>query len=219
MAVITVSREFGSGGRTLGEILAKELGYTFLDDAVIQALANRVGVTKESVANMERHNGSFFSDMIHGMLHLSYIDRITHKKQDHIDEGIYIDKLREVVEDLAAQDNVVLLGRGSQFILSGHPDAIHFLLVADRAHRIRFMQHKYNLSESDAHHEVLAGEKRRKHVYAVLGCATYNDPVHYDMVLNMDRLSLEEATRLMVALTESRQHEPIIPSSKRAKAV
>lgn len=218
MAVITISRQFGAGGRTLGEMVAEKLDYTFLDDAVIQELSERVGVTKESIADMEKNGRGFFPTILSSMLGRSYMERLAKEKSGYIDEVIYVDKIQEVINDLAAQDNVVLLGRGSQFILSGHPEAIHVLLVADKEQRIKFMQRKYNLSESQAYHEVQAGEKRRKHVYAKMGCTNYDDPHSYHMVLNMSRLSIEEAASQMILLAEHKQHEPIIPSSRHHKA-
>jgi cytidylate kinase len=213
MAVVTISREFGAGGRTLGEMISKRLQYEFLDDAVIQELATRLGVTKDSIANMEKKNAGFFASILSKMFHRNYMERLATGTSDYVDEDIYLDKLEEVIEDLAARDNVVLLGRGSQFVLAGHPEAIHFLLVADRTHRIHFLQRNYNLSESQARQEVLAGEHRRKHVYAKMGCTAYDDPLNYHMVLNTSRLSLEVVAQQMVMLIERKQHEPIIPLS------
>lgn len=113
---------------------------------------------------------------------------------------------------------MVLLGRSSQFILSGHPEAIHFLLIADRAHRIRFIQDRYNLSPNRAEKEVVAAEKRREHLYAKSGCSTYDDPQNYHMVLNMNRLSLEEAAAQTVLPTRQKQHKPVIPAPKKTRA-
>lgn len=200
MAVITISRQFGAGGRTLGQMVAEELNFKFLDDAVIQELSKRIRVTKESVTEMEDIAGGLFSKIVSAMLSRGYMERLAGEGSGYIDEVIYVEKLKEIITDLSRQDNVVLLGRGSQFILAEHENTFHFLLVADKEQRIKFMQRRYNLSDSKAYQEVLGGEKRRKNVYAKLGCTNYNDPLNYHMVLNMSRLTLEQAKNQIVAL-------------------
>lgn len=202
MAVITISRHFGAGGRTLGEMVSKKLDYKFLDDAVIQELSKRIRVTKESIADMENIAGGLFSKIVSTMLSRSYMERLAGEKTGYIDEVIYVEKLKEVITDLARQDNVVLLGRGSQFILAEHENAYHFLLVADMAQRIKFMQRRYNLSDAKAYQDVIGGEKRRKNVYAKMGCTNYNDPEAYHMVLNTSRLNLEQSMNQIISLVK-----------------
>ncbi len=203
MAVITISRQFGAGGRTLGQMVAEKLNYRFLDDAVIQELSKRIRVTKESVAEMEEIAGGLFSKIVSTMLSRRYMERLAGESSGYIDEVIYVEKLKEVINDLAKQDNIILLGRGSQFILAERENTFHFLLVADKEARIKFMQRRYNLSDTKAYQEVLGGEKRRKNVYAKMGCTNFNDPETYHMVLNMSRLTLEQAVNQIVHLVES----------------
>lgn len=215
MAIITISRQFGSGGRTLGEKIAEKLGYEFLDDAIIQELSRHADVDKASIADMKNRGRGLVSRIVSTMTGRSYIERLASQSSGYIEETIYVEQLHEVINELAAHDNVVLLGRCSHFVLAGHPEAIHFLLVADKEQRVQFMQRHYNLSESQAYQEVLAGEKRRKHVYSKMGCTDCDDPHTFHMVLNMSRLSIEEATDQVVLLSRHKQHEPVIPSPKR----
>lgn len=203
MAVITISRHFGAGGRTLGQMVAEKLNYRFLDDAVIQELSKRIRVTKESVAEMEEIAGGLFSKIVSTMLSRRYMERLAGENAGYIDEVIYVEKIKEVITDLARQDNIILLGRGSQFILAERENTFHFLLVADKEQRIKFMQRRYKLSDTKAYQEVLGGEKRRKNVYAKLGCTNINDPENYHLVLNMSRLTLEQAMKQIVHLVES----------------
>ncbi len=202
MAVITISRQFGAGGRTLGAMVAEKLNYQFLDDDVLQELSKRTRATKESVADMENIAGGLFSKVISTILSKNYMERIIGVNSGYLDEDIYVETLKAVITDLAQKDNVVLLGRGSQYILAGHENALHFLLIADKAQRIRFMQRHYRISDKQALHAVQAGEKRRNNVYKKLGATSYDDPSVYHMVLNMSRLTLEEALTQIVTLVK-----------------
>jgi cytidylate kinase len=200
MAVITIARQFGAGGRTLGNRLAKTLNYRFLDDVVIQELARRINVTHEAVQDVENIAGGFFSKIISSMLSRSYMERMTGEDFGYIDEVIYLKTLREVMVDLAAKDNIILLGRGGQYILEDHPNAFHVLLVADHQYRIAFMQKTYNLDIAKAESAVREGEKRRRQLYSLFKRSDYNDPLHYHMVLNTGRVTLEQTEQQIVAL-------------------
>jgi len=192
MAVITIARKFGAGGRTLASRVAKRLDYEFLDDAIIQELSEKVNISKDFVKHIERSAGGAFSKFIASTLSRGYMERLTGER-GYMDEEIYVEKLREVIAKLADRDNVVILGRGGQYVLSDHPNAFHFLLVAKRDDRIKFMQRYYNFSDKKAYQAVLDGEKRRKSLYAKFGKTDYDDPEMYHMVINMSRTSLEIA--------------------------
>lgn len=201
MAVITIARQFGAGGRTLGQMLARELDYQFLDDIIIQELAKRVKVSEQSVKDMEKSAGSMFSRIISSALSRDYMERLTGEDIGYIDENIYVETLREVIREIADRDNVILLGRGSQYILKDHPNAFHFLLVAGKEERIRFIQKSYKFSDEKAYQAVIAGEKRRKNLYSKFGKTDYNDPQLYHMVINTSRLDLQQAAAQILLLT------------------
>jgi cytidylate kinase len=195
MAVITISRQFGAGGRTLGEMIAKDLGYLFLDDLIIQELAEKARVSIDSVKSMERTAGSTFSKLISRMFSQNYMERIIGADKGYIDEHIYVELLHEVIMEFAKQDNVVLLGRGGQYILQNFDGAYHILLVADWENRIKFMQQFYKASDAKAKKAVKQGETRRSGLYKKFGKEDYDQPYLYHLVLNMSRLSLEQASK------------------------
>jgi cytidylate kinase len=200
MAVITIARQFGAGGRTLGNRLAKALNYRFLDDVVIQELARRINVTHEAVQDIENIAGGFFSKIVSSMLSRSYMERMTGEDFGYIDEVIYLKTLKEVMVDLAAKDNIILLGRGGQYILENHPNAFHVLLVADKQYRVEFMQKAYNLNSAKAESAVREGEKRRGQLYSLFKRSDYNDPLHYHMVFNTRRVTLDQTEQQIVSM-------------------
>lgn len=203
MAVITISRQFGAGGRTLGEMIAKELDYLFLDDLLIQEIADQARVTTDSVISMERTAGSKLSTLISGMLSRSYMERIVGAGKGYINEEIYVELLQKIIMEFAKQDNVVLLGRGSQYVLQDLKGVYHILLVAKWEDRIKFMQQFYDISDAKASKAVKQGCDRRANLYKKFGRKDYNQPYLYHLVLNMSRMSLEQALRKVVALVQS----------------
>jgi cytidylate kinase len=209
MAVITIARQFGAGGRTLGMRLAKALDYRFLDDVVIHELARRVNVTHEDVQNIENIGGSFFSKAVSAMLSKNYMDRMTGEEFGYIDEKIYVNTLKEVILDLAKKDNIVLLGRGSPLFLEGHPKALHFLLVAEKKDRVAFVRDKYNLTAEEAEKDVDMGDKKRRNLYSLFKDYNYKDPLHYHMVFNASLMTLDEILQEIVTFVRRSGHNSL----------
>ena len=202
MSVITISRQFGAGGRTLGEMMAKKMGYQFHDDLIIQELAEKARVSIDSIKSMERTAGSTFSKLISRMFSQNYMERIIGADKGYLDEKIYVDLLHEIITKIALQDNVVLIGRGGQYILQNVNGTYHILLVASWEDRIKFMQQFYNMSDAKAEKAVKQGEARRANLYKNFGKEDYDQPYLYHLVLNMSRLSLEQALREVMVLVQ-----------------
>jgi len=205
MAVITISRQFGAGGRTLGKMIADRLGYRFLDDLIIQELAEKAKVTPDSVKSVERSAGTLISKLITGMLNRNYMERIIGAGKGYINEEIYVELLQDVIKAFAKEDNVVLLGRGGQYVLQDFNKAFHILLVSDMKHRIEFMQRYYDLSDEKAKKAVNQGHIRRRNLYKKLNRSRYNDPDAYHLVLNMSKISLEKALGIAIALIQENE--------------
>ncbi len=202
MPVVTISRQFGAGGRTLGEMIAKELDYQFLDDLIIQELAEKANVSTDFVKSMERTAGGKISKFISSMLSSNYIERHIGTDKGFHDEHIYVELLHEVIMNFAKKDNVVLLGRGGQYILQNFNGAYHILLVADWENRIKFMQQFYKISDGQAKKAVKRGETRRSGLYKKFGKEDYDQPYLYHIVLNLSRLSLEQALKEVMILVQ-----------------
>ena len=195
MAVITISRQFGAGGRTLGAKIAQRLNYLFEDDAIIQEIAKKAKVSKSSVVGHEQTAGSLISRILSTVVDRGYMERLTGDK-GYIDEVVYVETLTDVITEFAKRDNVVLLGRASQYILQNNENTFHILMVAEKADRISFIQKNYNLSPKKARQAVEQGDKRRRNLYSKFAKTGYNDPMRYHMCLNMSRISTDLAVEL-----------------------
>ncbi len=191
MAVLTISRQFGSGGRTLGRMLAKRLNYLYLDDIIIEEIAKKAQVSKQFVKSMERTVGGNLSKFFSLMLNSEYMNRILGEEKGYIDEALYIKHLKEIITELANQDNVIVMGRGGQYILADNKNAIHVYLISDMEHKIKFMQRYYKVDVEKARRAVLQGEKKRANFFSKFGKKDYDQPHLYHLVLNKSKISQE----------------------------
>ena len=194
MAVITISRQFGAGGKTLGKLIAKKLDYTLVDEEIIEKIAEKAKVSKEWVEDFEKEAGGALQNFMSGLISTSYVERLLGKDKRFLDEEKYVETLRQVITQIAKEDNVVFIGRGGQYILQDHPKAFHILLIAEKLDRINFMKKHYNMSYGEATQVVETMGKRRTNLYKRFGKKDYDKPDLYHVVLNMSKLSMEEAS-------------------------
>ena len=200
MPVITISRQFGAGGKTLGKMIADELGLEFADSDIIEKVAEMANVSTHWVETVEKEAGGKLSRFISRMVSKKLVDRVLKDERGYIDEEIYLDYLVLIIAQIADEGDVVILGRGSQYILDDHPDAHHILLINEFDNRVKFMKENYDLSYSRATQVVRGEDKRRKSLYQKLGKTDYDDSYLYHMVLNMSKISLQEAKQLVCNL-------------------
>jgi cytidylate kinase len=200
MAVITISRQFGAGGKTLGEMISKKMDCPFIVDEIIQMLATKAKVSTHFVEDLEKEAGGKFLKFITTLVSRTYVERILDDKRGYIDEEIYVDLLHKIIRQVAEKGSCIILGRGSQYILRDTKDVYHVLLISDRAHRIRFMQENYNLSPREAIQVVEKEEKKRTNLYRKFGKEDFDHPHLYDLVLNMSKIDLEKAADVVCKL-------------------
>ena len=203
MAVITISRQFGAGGITLGKMVAEKLSYSFVDTEIIKMVAEMANVSTHFVETVEKEAGGKFSKIINKLVSKPLLERVLKDERGYIDEEIYLDYLVLIIAQMADEGKVVILGRGSQYILGDHPDAYHFLLIDEFANRVRFMRERYNLSQSRAEQVVKSEDKRRLNLYRKLHKTDYDRPSLYHLVLNMNKITLDQAREMICGLVVS----------------
>jgi cytidylate kinase len=203
MAVITISRQFGAGGRTLGKMVAKELGYIFADDQIIERIAEAANVSEDWVHSVEKEAGTHFTRMISSLVNRNLVDKILGGERGYIDEQIYLDYLVVIIAQMAEEGDVVILGRGSQYILNDHPDAHHILLIDEFENRVNFLMKHYDLTHKQAVQKVSSEDKRRMNLYRKLGKTDYDHPSLYHLTLNMSKMDMKTAQNLILKLVKS----------------
>ncbi|MCF8052952.1 MAG: cytidylate kinase-like family protein [Desulfobacterales bacterium] len=203
MAVITISRQFGAGGRTLGRMIADKLKYTFADNEVIEMIAEAANVSPMWVESVEKEAGTRLSRAINRLVARNLVDRVLKNERGYIDEKIYLDYLVVIISQIGEEGDVVILGRGSQYILNDHPDAYHILLIDEYENRVRFIMKHYDLPRNKAESVVRAEDHRRLSLYRRIGKEDYDSPGLYHLVLNMSRIDLDTALRIVLSMVES----------------
>jgi len=178
--VITISRQMGSGGRMIAEIVAQKLGWRLVGKELITEAARKSGADESKIERVFERR-------------LSLQDRITFRERSEK----YIDSIRHVIAGVVEEGNVVILGRGAHVIMQGDPRIFRVHLVADLEVRIARIAEQYNLKgkagRQEARRMVINSDYARTAYHNYLFEAEWNDPLLQDLVINTTALKIEQA--------------------------
>lgn len=175
--VITISREYGSGGHYVGELLAKKMGINFYDKNLISLISEKSGLSKEYVKENEQKLASF-------------------KYEDNNDDRIFIAE-EKVMKDLAKKESCIIVGRCADYILKDNKDTIKVFLYSSSQDRVKRAVKYYNLDEDKALKEINKINNERAKHYKYYTNRDWYDFANYDIALNVDYLGVDKTAELL----------------------
>jgi cytidylate kinase len=205
MAVITISRQFGAGGKTFGRRLADTLGYYYADEDIIERAVVEFSVSTDGKKILETEPGDKLKRFISKLnpFGTSLMELPLSDKERFIDGYRYVELLNLIIPKIAREGNAVIIGRGGQYVLHDFEDTHHILLMAKEEDRIKFIENNYRVSRVRTIQILKRMAKRRANLYSYFGKKDYDDPKLYDLVLNMSLLSIDKAEELICKLIKN----------------
>ncbi|MEJ2656319.1 MAG: cytidylate kinase-like family protein [Desulfobacterales bacterium] len=202
MSVITISRQFGAGGKTFGRQLADTLGYYYADEDIIERAVVEAYVSSDGRKIIESEPVDRFKKFISklNLFGTSLMELPLNDKERYIDGFKYFELLNLIIPKIAKDGNAVIVGRGGQFILHDFEDTYHILLIANEEDRIKFIEEHYRASGKRAVQTIKRMDKRRANLYSYFRRKDYDDPTLYDLVINMSLLSMDKSQELVAKL-------------------
>ncbi len=208
MPVITIGRQFGAGGKTVGEMVARELHVDLLESRIIDEVAHRLQLPREEVEAEDEQRGSLLSRLLVALGSASseplIPPEVTAWSPPNADPAFDTRKAvlqitQHVIQEAARAGNVVIVGRGGAYILRDFPGALHVFLRADTDARVKTVMERYKItSDDEARRRIkLTDENWTAYIKQVYG-HDRNLANHYDMVLDTGRLGYETTVKLIV---------------------
>lgn len=195
--IITISREYGSGGRQIGLAAAKKLGMEFYDKELIDAAAKEIGFPAEIIADREqRLTNSLLYNFAMGTLYgLSY-PKEPKLSELPLTEQIYVAQ-KKAIEEAAKRGSCVFIGRCADYILRSRPDVLRVFVYADRDIRLRRAIDEYGDLEEHIDEFMHQTDKRRRIYYENYTNQRWGDRENYDLMLNSGDLGIEKCVELI----------------------
>ena len=204
--VITISREVGSGGRTIGRKLAEKLGVRFSDKELVDELQKKLNLTVSSIEELKGKKKRWLDDFIQMVAPVPMSGMLVDGDSDYISEynlslsvNDVFEAEREILNGIADEGSCVIAGRSGFFVLKGRPNKVDILITASRDKRIARIMNKQNLSRQKAEEVIDSVDKARdNYVKRYTGQSRY-DARNYHIVLNMDYITEDQAVAMILS--------------------
>lgn len=204
--IVTIGREYGSGGHEIGKRLAAELGVKFYDTEFIRLAVQKTGFHEEYVKNNEEKAPDFAASAL-----FSGIEIYQPSPYDKIQAEEY-----KIIREIAAKDSCVIVGRGADYILSDHSHASVFLFapLEDRVKRkLALLTGEEAKRTTPAQMEKIVKQmdKQRRRYYEYYTDTKWGARDSYDLLINTSRAGIDGAVKIIKTYIENSRGESMMP--------
>jgi len=209
MPVVTIRGLTGSGASEIGRQVAKALGGDYVDREIIAQVAEVLKRPEEQVEAKEKIAPGVFDRIVtplrrvlsgSGEIESAY----SRAWKDPIDDAEYLRALEAVIRDLALDQNIVIVGRGSQHILRNHRSALHVLVIAPFEDRLSRVMERLHMGREEAARHIDETDSSRRAFIMRFFKREIEDPQLYDLVINTKYIGYDAASRIIVSASAAK---------------
>jgi cytidylate kinase len=209
MPIVTVSRQYASGGGEIAQSVAERLDADLLDRELIHEVAQRLGLPEDVVSEHDERGETVIARLVNA-LRVSYPDvsappDLLEPPGDvpELSNRAYVQVIEQVIREAARSGNAVIVGRGSQFVLANHPTALHIHVFAPLDLRVQAVVTEQSLSLQEAERVVRDFDGARARYARHWYHADWQSSDHYQLMVNGGRLDRNLAADIIVASARS----------------
>lgn len=206
MPIVTISRQFGAGGSSVAAIVAARLATEVLDKKLIEDVAARLSMRPSDVEHEEERPQTLFDRLARSLATLEpgmgagWTPPNPDPFADPHKEIVAL--TQQLIREAAAGGNVVIVGRGAGFLLSGNPGVLRVFLHAPKSIRIRALTERLNLTEAEAGRQIQETDSNRAAYIRQVYGRDWLDPNEYDLTINTGRVGYEAAAAIILRAVE-----------------
>lgn len=193
--IITIGRQFGSGGHEIGEKLAKKLNIPFYDKELLTRAAKESGFCEEMLeTHDERPTNSFLYNLVmdtysFGYNSSSFVDMpISHK--------VFLAQF-DTIKRIASEGACVIVGRCADYALAEYQNCVHIFIHGDEEHKVKRIMQKYDLNEQKAKDMINKKDKQRQSYYNYYSSKKWGRSDTYDLSINSGKLGIDGTVNLL----------------------
>ena len=196
--VITINREVGSGGRTVGRKLAELLGVKYCDKAIVQGLTQKFGLSIERIEEIKAQKKSWWNDISNYYNTLVNSADQPMEAEVKLDNKIMFDTEKRILQELASQTSCVVAGRTGFMVFRNWPNHLNIFIQASMEHRIKRIMERQNVTEKVARVIIAKLDVDRETYIKKYEDTSRYDTRNYQLVINMDDLSEDDAVAVIM---------------------
>lgn len=204
--IITIGRQFGSGGHEIGELLAKKLGIPFYDRNLVKMAAEELHITEEQ-AELEDEKKLMSIVSNYNLAMGGYNDFMANAEfYAPVGRDLYAVQ-SAIIKKLAQKGSCVIVGRCADYVLKDYPGCINVFICASKEDRKNRVMDKYHLSERKAAGKVKKIDRERKYYYETYSGKEWGSIQSHQILMNSSLLGKEKIVEYLVALYKEQQEE------------
>ena len=201
--VITIGRQFGSGGRYVGRLLAEKLGIPFYDKELLSEAAKSSGICEEIFEEHdEKPTRSLLFSLVTGMQH--HMDASSFYMDMPLNHKIFLAQF-DAIRRIASEGSCVIVGRCADYVLREDPNTVRVFIKADMPSKIERAVKYYGVERDKAEDRIRKADKQRASYYNYYATATWGDVNNYDLCVDTGVLGVEGAVELIARFLELRE--------------
>ena len=196
--VITINREVGSGGRTVGRKLAEKLGVKYCDKAVIEGLTQKFGLSPERIEEIKAQKKTWWNEIN------SYYQTLVNSAEQPMEAEVKLDNKtmfeteKRILQELAAQSSCVIAGRAGFIVFRDWPNHLNVFIQASMDHRIKRIMNRKNVTMDKARAIIAKMDASREaYIKKYVDTPRY-DTRNYNLVIQMDDLTEDDAAEIII---------------------
>ena len=196
--VITINREVGSGGRTVGRKLAETLGVKYCDKAVIDGLTKKFGLTPERIEEIKAQKKSWWNDINNYYQTLVNSTSQPMEAEVKLDNATMFETEKRIQQELAEQTSCVIAGRTGFMVFREWPNHLSVFIQASMDYRIKRIMDRQNVSMDEARNIIAKIDATREAYIKKYEDTSRYDTRNYQLVISMDELTEDDAAELII---------------------
>ena len=201
--VITINRELGSGGRTVGRILAEKLGVPYYDKALTKPLEEKFDMSIDQIEKLKGSNRSWWENikrvLILGEDAANSSEYYDEEKKKLVTSEAVLKAEKDILQSIANEESCVIAGRSAFFVTNGHQNRLNILIQASMESRLKRVMAKQGISEKEAKKIIKEVDETREEYMKNNAHTSRYDTRNYDLVIKMDDKTEEEAVNVILA--------------------
>ncbi len=195
--VITIGRELGSGGKAIGEIIAKALGVAIYDSRLITMAAQESGLAPKVFKDADEHSGKgFFSSVMRGIS--SPFAALENFYENSISNSKLFEVQAQIIREKAEKENCIIVGRCADYLLREHPRRISIFVRADFDDRVKFVSERDIISREKAKELIEKTDDQRSEYHDFYSETNWGDSRAYDICVNSSLLGIEGTAEFLL---------------------
>lgn len=196
--IITISRQYGSGGKIIGEKLAEELGIVCYDKVFLENITKKLGVSSAFFQDDNRGENGLYEVGSHGPLSKVASLSVNNK---------VFESAAKLIREIAAKESAVIVGRCGDYVLKDEENVLSLFIYADKKERLQRGIELYHLDPKDAEETIRRFDRKRANFYEFYTDRKWGALSNYSMTVNTSRMEIEQCVKYLAAIVKEMQRD------------